>query len=78
MRMRKVLTILALITLISLCGASGIAAQCGNVQFALVAVYRREGNGSAAENEAGSPVTRAAPCEESRIAIQSKECRHGM
>jgi len=38
MRMRKVLTILALITLISLCGASGIAAQCGNVQFALAAV----------------------------------------
>jgi hypothetical protein len=38
MRMRKVLTILALITLISPCGASGIAAQCGHVQFALVAV----------------------------------------
>jgi hypothetical protein len=36
--MLKVLTILAVITLSSLCGASGIAAQCGNVQFALVAV----------------------------------------
>ena len=38
MRMGKVLTITAGIMLIGLCGASGIAAQCGNVQFALVAV----------------------------------------
>ena len=36
--MRRVLTILALLTLISLCGARAIAAQCGNGQFALVAV----------------------------------------
>src|SRR5258705_6370599 len=38
MRMRRVLTILAVLTLISLCGARAIAAQCGNGQFALVAV----------------------------------------
>ncbi len=36
--MRRVLTILAVLTLISLCGARAIAAQCGNGQFALVAV----------------------------------------
>src|SRR5438046_9969183 len=38
MRMRKVVTITAGIMLNSLCGARGIAAQCGNVQFALVVV----------------------------------------
>jgi hypothetical protein len=38
MRMGKVLTITAGIMLIGLCGAGGIAAQCGNVQFAHVAV----------------------------------------
>jgi hypothetical protein len=38
--MQKVLVIVAAATLIGLCGASGIAAQCGsgNLQFALVAV----------------------------------------
>jgi len=35
--MRKILKIVAVITLISLCGASRGAAQCGNVQFAFVA-----------------------------------------
>jgi hypothetical protein len=38
MRMQKVITIIAVIMLISLCGANGIAAQCGsgNLQFGLV------------------------------------------
>jgi hypothetical protein len=64
--MRKVLVIIAAATLIGLCGASGIAAQCGNVQFALVALVA--GNPFQAETvrtmilgEEGSAPTRQKP-----------------